>query len=961
MHDDPTSPLQLTDEVAALRQRVYELEAIADDYQRVKADLYDFQQRYHDLIENSVTGLYQTTPDGRYLVVNQTAARILGYNSSEELLTSIIDIATQVYVDPSQRIVFQQILAEQGFISEFECQLYHKDGSIVWVSESARAVYDQYGDLLYYEGSCIDITKRKQAESALQEAKVELECKVAERTAALRESNDQLIEEVAERQQVEMALRGATDQLQTVLDAVPGIVSWISSDFRYLGVNRQLAKTFNLPPEAFIGQDIGFLHTSSEFNTFVREFFASPAQEAFREVAANVNGALHSFLIVAQKYDQNRAAFTVGIDITERKRAESALENAERNYRSIFENTIEGIFQSSLDGQYLSANSALARIYGYDSPQELTNSLTSIQKQLYVDSNRRSEFVRVLQEHDAVVGFESQVYRKDGRLIWISENARAVRDEMGNLLYYEGTVEDITERLEVAEALKKAKEELESRVEERTQALQDLNARLMIEIAERQRIEAALRNSEAELKALFAAMTDYIVVFDAQGTYIKLVSTNTELSYQPEVERVGKTVYGVLPEKEASMFVINIQRALNTGTTVNLEYSLPVQNGSPDSTREAWFTASVSPMLDHRVIWVARDITERKRAESALQEAEEKYRSIFENAAEGIFQTTQHGQCISANPALLRMYGYESVDELRAAYPDVGQLYVDAHRRTDFIDLIAQHDIVSNFESQIRCKDGSVIWTSENARAVRDDVGHLLYYEGTIEDVTERKRTEIALQAEQEKSERLLLNILPEAIADQLKQNPRSIANRFDNASILFADIVDFTSIAARVQPTELVDLLNDIFSSFDQLADRHHLEKIKTIGDAYMLVGGLPTPRADHAEAIAEMALDMQDKIGQFERDNGQPFQLRIGISIGPVVAGVIGIKKFIYDLWGDTVNVASRMEAQGVGGKIQVTEEVYMVLRHKYEFQKRGIIKVKGRGEMMTYWLTGRRTIIG
>jgi PAS domain S-box-containing protein len=959
MHDDSISRLQSTDEVAALRQRVNELEAIAQDYQRIKLELYDFQQRYYDLIENSVTGLYQTTPDGRYLAVNQTAANILGYSSPDELITSIVDVASEVYVDPTRRVVFQQTLLEQGYISDFECQFYRKDGGIVWVSENARAVYNSGGELLYYEGSCIDITKRKQAESALQQAKIELEGKVAERTAALRESNNQLIEEVAERQQVELALRAAKDQLQAVLDAVPGIVSWISSDFRYLGVNRQLAKTFNLPADAFTGQDIGFLHTSSEFNTFVREFFASPAQESFREVAANVNGALHSFLIVAQKYDQNQAAFTVGIDITERKRAESALQEAEEKYRSIFENTIEGIFQSTPDGQYISANPALARIYGYDSPQELMNSLTSIQKQLYVNPNRRSEFVRVLQEHGAIVGFESQVYRKDGRLIWISENARAVRDDVGNLLYYEGTVEDITERLEVGEALKKAKAELESRVEERTQALQDLNARLMIEIAERQRIEAALRNSEAELKALFAAMTDYIVVFDAQGTYIKVVSTNTELAYQPGVERVGKTVYEILPEQQASMFVIHIQRALNTRKTVNLEYSLPVQNGSASSTPEAWFSASVSPMPDHRVIWVARDITERKRAESALREAEEKYRSIFENAAEGIFQTTRNGHCISANPALLDMYGYQSVDELRQAYPDVGQLYVDANRRLDFIAALAEQDIVSNFESQIRCKDGSVIWTSENARAVRDDDGQLLYYEGTIEDVTERKRTELALQAEQEKSERLLLNILPVAIADQLKQNPRSIANRFDNASILFADIVDFTSISARVQPTELVDLLNDIFSSFDQLAERHQLEKIKTIGDAYMLVGGLPTPRADHAEAIANMALEMQATIEQFKRDNGEPFQLRIGISIGPVVAGVIGIKKFIYDLWGDTVNVASRMEAQGVGGKIQVTEDVYMALRHKYEFQKRGIIKVKGRGEMMTYWLTGRRDL--
>ncbi|HHP7246152.1 MAG TPA: adenylate/guanylate cyclase domain-containing protein, partial [Elainellaceae cyanobacterium] len=186
---------------------------------------------------------------------------------------------------------------------------------------------------------------------------------------------------------------------------------------------------------------------------------------------------------------------------------------------------------------------------------------------------------------------------------------------------------------------------------------------------------------------------------------------------------------------------------------------------------------------------------------------------------------------------------------------------------------------------------------------------------------------------------------------------PSSIADRFDNVTILFADIVDFTSLSVRVQPTELVNLLNDIFSSFDQLADHHQLEKIKTIGDAYMVVGGLPTSRPDHALAIADMALDMQDTITRFRRDNGEPFQLRIGIHAGPVVAGVIGIKKFIYDLWGDTVNVASRMESQGMGGKIQVTQDFCEKLKAYYQFETRGLINVKGRGEMMTYWLTGRK----
>ncbi|NET40074.1 MAG: PAS domain S-box protein, partial [Cyanothece sp. SIO1E1] len=278
-------------------------------------------------------------------------------------------------------------------------------------------------------------------------------------------------------------------------------------------------------------------------------------------------------------------------------------------------------------------------------------------------------------------------------------------------------------------------------------------------------------------------------------------------------------------------------------------------------------------------------------------------------------------------------------------------------RRVEFLSVLAEQDIVTNFESQAYRKDGSIIWVSENARAVRDDDGQMLYCEGTTQDITQRKQAEAALQAAREKSERLLLNILPKPIAEQLKHDQSAIAHRFEEATILFADIVDFAGFANLIPPTELVTLLNQIFSEFDQLAERHGLEKIKTIGDAYMLAGGLPTARPDHPEAIAAMALDMQKAIANFKRSPSETFSLRIGINTGPVVAGVIGIKKFIYDLWGDAVNVANRMETQGIAGKIQVTANTYERLKDTYHLEKRGVIPVKGKGKMMTYWLMGRK----
>lgn len=212
------------------------------------------------------------------------------------------------------------------------------------------------------------------------------------------------------------------------------------------------------------------------------------------------------------------------------------------------------------------------------------------------------------------------------------------------------------------------------------------------------------------------------------------------------------------------------------------------------------------------------------------------------------------------------------------------------------------------------------------------------------------------LRLEREKSERLLLNILPKAIAAQLKESSTAIAEHFDEASILFADIVGFTPLSAQLSASELVSLLNQIFSEFDKLATLHGLEKIKTIGDSYMVVGGVPIPQRDHAQAIAQMALDMQQAIAQFQTQTGEPFQIRCGIATGPVVAGVIGTTKFIYDLWGDAVNIASRMESQGLPGQIQVTAETYHQLKSNYILTERGTVSIRGKGEMLTYWLTGK-----
>lgn len=311
------------------------------------------------------------------------------------------------------------------------------------------------------------------------------------------------------------------------------------------------------------------------------------------------------------------------------------------------------------------------------------------------------------------------------------------------------------------------------------------------------------------------------------------------------------------------------------------------------------------------------------------------------------------------------MNGYEVCEQLKASPKTSSIPVIFLSALDDVLDKVKAFDvgavdyITKPFQNkEVLARVANQLTIQSQQKLLQEQTQQLEeFVERLQNEIKEREGVELALRLAQQESDRLLLNILPSAIVENLKKGDGFAAERFESATVLFADIVGFTSLAARISALEVVNFLNQIFSKFDELTEKHDLEKIKTSGDAYIVAGGVPVPRADHAEAIANMALDMQEVIADFKTDTGESFQIRIGINTGPVVAGVIGTKKFIYDLWGDTVNVASRMESQGLPGYIQVTTAVYELLKDRYVFEERGAIGVKGKGEMSAYWLKAKK----
>ena len=415
------------------------------------------EKQYRELFENAIEGIYQTTPEGKFISVNPTFARMFGYSPPEEIMEQVTNIGKQLYVNPEDRERFKKDLADKGYVEGVKTEVRRKDGSTFWISINAHVVRDDTGKILYYEGTSMDITERKRAEAQLlvahAETRVALEKANQSRRALLSVTEDQ--------KRAEEILLNEKEKFLALLDNAPFGMVMISQNGTITYTNQKFEEIFGYEPKEIPDgrtwfrkayPDTAYRHEviSAWKDDLEGSRVGQQRPKVFTATCKDGSTKIINFISVLLATGDNLMACE---DITVRKQAEESLRQTETKYRSIFDNAVEGIFQTSPEGKFLSANPAMARMAGYDSTEELMSSVTDIGKQLYVNPNDRATFITLMKEKGGVEGFEVEHYRKDRSIFWASINAHAVKDETGNILNFEGTFEDITPRKQAEEEL----------------------------------------------------------------------------------------------------------------------------------------------------------------------------------------------------------------------------------------------------------------------------------------------------------------------------------------------------------------------------------------------------------------------------------------------------------------------------------------------------------------------------
>ena len=534
MQDKSRTKEQLVIELNILRQRVAELE-------KSQSEIKQTEEKYKNIFENCMEGIYQITPEGRFTGANPAAARLLGYDSPEELISTVTDLSSQVYVNPENHDKVVQLLKTHGVAKDIEMKYRKKDGTIMWGLQNSRVIHDDQGNISYIEGTFQDITGRKEVEERLRES--------------------------------ENLFRDLTEK------SLVGIYLIQNGLFRY--VNSRFAEILGYNAHELID-------TIHYEETVLPEDRSKVAERVRKRESGKVSSIQHTFRAVTKigevrnvevygsrtSYRGMPAVIGTLLDITDRVRSEELLKQAEEMYRGVFENAVEGIFQTSVSHELMTANESLAKIYGYNTAEEFVEDLQGWKTNFFVCPDEYSEFIRRIREGDYPRGYEVEQYRKDGKRIWVSFNLTPIKGPDGSILRHVGSFVDITER---------------------------------------KKSEERLRRSEAGLRALIGSMKDVIALVDKQGRYMTINRENPDMLSTSLTGPFEKHLSEAIPAGEVPRFLAAVRKALKTRQTIHTEYHTNTKKG------ERWFFAAISPMTDESTVSVARDITNLKMAENELR------------------------------------------------------------------------------------------------------------------------------------------------------------------------------------------------------------------------------------------------------------------------------------------------------------------------------------------------------
>jgi PAS domain S-box-containing protein len=639
-----------------------------------------------------------------------------------------------------------------------------------------------------------------------------------------------------------------------------------------------------------------------------------------------------------------------------RKRAVEALKKSEERHRTLQDNVPVGVFRTLAggDGRLLSANAALAKMLGYESAGDISGRPVA---DFYLRAEDRERLVERITSAGAVSGYEVEFKRVDGDTFWGAVSARVVRADDGEVAYVDGVVEDVTERKQAEEELVRYRQHLEEVVTERTEKLSEVNEKLLREAAGRKRVEEERRYFNDFLGNIIESTQVGIYALDQDAT-VKIWNHGMERQFGVDSADIeGRNIFEAFPVLEEEELGTAIINALKRGEAFE-------RSGLTHQTLrrgERTLNTKINPLTDTDgaivgAVVITEDVTERVKATEALRESEERYRSLVEAIHGGFAIVDGDENILFVNQAYCDMLGY-------AKRELVGVNVRDLVEEREFLKMkrATEHKISkrepTKYEIEMKRKDGSRGQFLVSSTPFFDEKDRYKYTLGVVVDITDQKRTEAELKLKtrqleeaHRRADELLRNILPEQAISELEKVETPLPRSIQRVTIVFIDIAGFSAISARVNHKALVTKLAAYFHAFDLIVKDYGLEKLKTVGDGYMYAGGL-FAGDDQAEACAQAALDILKVVGK--RD----WLVRIGVQVGPCIAGLIKGWRMIYDVWGDTVNVASRLQEASEPGKINVSKAVYEELVDRFDFEYRGELPVYTLGPTPMYFLTGRK----